>query len=200
MHKDMIGTVFVLPNGYFTQPDAKGEYKFEDIANQEYILQAWHPRLAPEEVEKNIKSIKLNGKDEVFDLAIASASKPDEIHDMVNAKDYSAIADDIEKEVFQAIEDWKAGKNYISRNRMLAAITKHFEGEGLKDAITKSFSDNRSRILEEKLDTIRKKISGLGPYSDQKFTKEGLQSEAKIAMDQIRENVRELQNRLNPTP
>lgn len=198
MHKDMIGTIFVVPNGYFTQPNEKGEYKFDNVANQEYILQAWHPRLAPEEVEQNIKSIKLNGKDEVFNFAIASASKPDEIHDMINTKDYSLIVDDIEKEVYQAIDDWKAGKTYISRNRMLAAITKHFEGEGLKDAITKSFSETRSKALEDKLDTIRKKISGLGPYSEQKFTKEGLQSEAKLAIDQIRENVRELHNRLNP--
>lgn len=199
MHKDMIGTIFVVPNGYYTQPNEKGEYTFTDVLNQEYILQAWHPSMTPEDVEKNLKSVKLDGKDEIFDFTIASTSKLDEIHDMVNTKDYSLIADDIEKEVLQAIEDYKAGKTYISRNRMLAAITKHFEGEGLKDAISKSFSEKRSQMLEEKLDTIRKKISGLGPYADQKFTKESLQSEAKLAMDQIRENVRELHNRLNPT-
>jgi plastocyanin len=199
MHKDMIGTIFVVPNGYYTQPNDKGEYAFNDVSNQEYVLQAWHPSMAPEDVEKNLKSIKLDGKDEVFDFTIASASKPDEIHDMVNSKDYSLVADDIEKDMFEAIEDWKAGKNYASRNRMLSAITKHFEGEGLKDAITKSFSEKRSQMLEDKLDTIRKKISGLGPYADQKFTKEGLMNEAKMAMDQIRENVRELHNRLNPT-
>lgn len=199
MHKDMIGTIFVVPNGHYTHPNENGEYSFTNVANQEYILQAWHPSMAPEDVEKNLRGVKLDGKDETFDFAIASASKLDEIHDMVNTKDYSLIADDIEKEMFQAIEDWKAGKTYISRNRMLSAITKHFEGEGLKDAITKSFSEKRSQMLEEKLDIIRKKISGLGPYADQKFTKEGLQSEAKLAMDQIRENVRELHNRLNPT-
>ncbi|MBI4389711.1 MAG: tetratricopeptide repeat protein [Nitrospinae bacterium] len=199
MHKDMIGVIFVVPNGYYTIADKNGNYHFEKLPNIEYLLQVWNPRLGPSEVESHMKGLKLNGADQTLDFDIATASQPGEIHDMVDEKDYKAIADLIESEVLQAIDDWQAGKDYISRKRMLNAITRYYEGEGLKGAITKSFSEKRGQALEEKLDVIRKKISGLGPYKDQKFTRESLQDETRLAVNQLRENIRELEHRLNPS-
>jgi hypothetical protein len=116
---------------------------------------------------------------------------------MVDPTDYNAIVDNIEKEMFQAIQDWKAGKRSIPRKRMLMAITKHYDGEGLKGAIAKSFSEKRSENLEKKLDDIRKQISGIGVSNDE-VTEESLKSQAKFAVDQLRNNVRELEARLNP--
>ena len=114
----------------------------------------------PEDVEKNIKSIKLTGKDENFDFKIASASKPGEIHDLVDATDYNVVVDSIEKEMRLAIEDWGKGKKFMPRKRMLKAITQYYDGEGLKGAIAKSFSEQRSLKLEQAMDEIRK--HGLG--------------------------------------
>lgn len=199
MHKDMIGVIFVVPNGYYTLADKNGNYKFEKLPNIEYLLQVWNSRLGPSEVESNMKALKLNGADQTLNFNIAAASQAGEIHDMVDEKDYKAIADLIEKEVLQAIDDWKAGKDYLSSKRMLTAITRYYEGEGLKGAITKSFSEKRGQVLEEKLDVIRKKISGLGPYKGQKFTGESLQDETRLAVNQLRENIRELEHRLNPS-
>ncbi|MEE9257917.1 MAG: tetratricopeptide repeat protein, partial [Nitrospinaceae bacterium] len=53
LHKDMMGTVFVVPNGYYAQTNASGEYRFDNVKSQEYILEFWHPQLYPEDVEKN---------------------------------------------------------------------------------------------------------------------------------------------------
>ncbi len=199
LHKDMIGTVFVVPNGYYTQTNEAGEYEFRDLVNQEYLFQVWHPRLYPEEVGRQMKSQKLNGADLDYDFAIASSSKAGEVHDLVDDVDYRAIADVIEKEVFQAIADWKAGKKYLSRKRMLMAITKHFDGMGLKGAITKSFSEKRGLSLEGQLDVIRKKISGLGKYKEG-VTEEGLKSETRLVMSQIRNSIQELEARLKLSP
>ena len=110
---------------------------------------------------------------------------------MVDPTDYTAIVDNIEREMFQAIEDWKNGKKFISRKRMLMAVTKHYAGEGLKGAIAKSFSSKRSILLEQKLDTIRKEISGIGKPKE-KITEESLLSQAKFAVSQLRLNVKEL--------
>ena len=41
MHKDMIGTLFVVPNGYYTKVDANGDYQFENIKSDDYIMQVW---------------------------------------------------------------------------------------------------------------------------------------------------------------
>ncbi len=135
--------------------------------------------------------------DQTLDFDIKSQSKPGEIHDLVDPTDYNSIVDNIEKEVYQAIADWKAGKKSIPRKRMLMAITKHYDGEGLKGAIAKSFSEKRSLNLEKKLDAIRKQISGIG-VSDQEVTEDSLKSQAKFTIDQLRNNVRELEARLNP--
>ena len=197
MHKDMIGTLFVVPNGYYTKPDANGDYKFDNIKSEGYIMQVWNPMLAPNEVEANLKSADLTGADATFDFDIKSASAPGEIHDMTDPTDYNAIVDNIEKEMFQAIEDWKNGKKFISRKRMLMAITKHYDGEGLKGAIAKSFSSKRSIQLEQKLDKIRKEISG---YSKTEVTETSLTSQAKFAVSQLRLNVKELEARIQPTP
>jgi plastocyanin len=197
LHKDMMGTIFVVPNGYSTHPDAKGEFSFDKVKSQGYLLQVWHPRLNPEEVEANLTTVDLKGEDKTFDMDIKSTSQPGEIHDMVDPTDYSAIVDTIEKEMFQAITDWKNGKKSIPRKRMLMAITKHYDGEGLKGAIAKSFSQKRSLQLEKKLDEIRKHISGIGVAKGE-VTEESLTSKAKFAVSQLRNNVQELEARLNP--
>ncbi len=197
MHKDMLGTIFVVPNGYHTEPDENGEYSFDKVKSQGYLLQVWHPSLDPAIVEKQLKPIELNGDDQNIDFTIASASKPGEIHDLVDPTDYNAIVDNIEKEMFQAIEDWKQGKKSIPRKRMLMAITKHFDGEGLKGAIAKSFSHRRSIQLERKLDEIRKMISGIGVKKGE-VTEEILKNKAEFVVSQLRNNVRELEARLNP--
>jgi hypothetical protein len=160
-------------------------------------MQVWDPMLSPEEVESNLKSADLTGVDQTFDFDIKSASVPGEIHDMTDPTDYNAIVDNIEKEMLQAIEDWKNGKKFISRKRMLMAITKHYDGEGLKGAIAKSFSSKRSIQLEQKLDTIRKEISGYGK-SEKTITEDSLISQAKFAVSQLRLNVKELKARLTP--
>ena len=197
LHKDMIGTIFVVPNGYSTQPDANGKFSFDQVKSQGYLLQIWNPRLNPEEVEANLKPVDLKGVDQTFDIDIKSTSQPGEIHDMVDPTDYNAIVDTIEKEMFQAITDWKNGKKSIPRKRMLMVITKHFDGEGLKGAIAKSFSQKRSLQLEKKLDEIRKHISGIGVAKGE-VTEESLTSKAKFAISQLRNNVQELEARLNP--
>jgi tetratricopeptide (TPR) repeat protein len=199
MHKDMIGTIFVVPNGFHTKPNANGDYQFDNIKSEGYIMQVWDPMLAPGEVEANLRAADLTGVDQAFDFDIKSASVPGEIHDMTDPTDYNAIVDNIEKEMFQAIEDWKNGKKFISRKRMLMAITKHYAGEGLKGAIAKSFSSKRSILLEQKLDTIRKEISGYGK-SEEPVTEENLKSQAKFAVSQLRLNVKELEARIQPTP
>lgn len=197
LHKDMMGTIFVVPNGYSTHPDAKGEFSFDKVKSQGYLLQVWHPRLNPEEVEANLTTVDLKGEDKTFDFDIKSTSQPGEIHDMVDPTDYNAIVDTIEKEMFQAIADWKNGKKSIPRKRMLMVITKHYDGEGLKGAIAKSFSQKRSLQLEKKLDVIRKHISGIGVAKGE-VTEESLTSKAKFAVSQLRNNVQELEARLNP--
>jgi tetratricopeptide (TPR) repeat protein/plastocyanin len=197
MHKDMIGTLFVVPNGYYTKPSANGDYQFDNIKSEGYIMQVWDPILSPDEVADNLKSADLTGVDQTFDFDIKSASVPGEIHDMTDPTDYNAIVDNIEKEMLQAIEDWKNGKKFISRKRMLMAITKHYDGEGLKGAIAKSFSSKRSIQLEQKLDKIRKEISGIGK-ADVEITESSLTSQAKFAVSQLRLNVKELEARLKP--
>ena len=196
LHKDMVGTLFVVPNGYYAQVNENGQFSFDEVKSNEYIMQFWHPRLYPEEVEIHAKEVSLTGEDKVLDIDIKTQSNVGEIHDLVDETDYNLIVDNIEKEMLQAIADWKNGKKFISRKRMLMAITKHFEGEGLKGAIAKSFSVNRSENLEKKLDSVRKKISGID--KSEEVTEDGLKKQANLVIAQLRSNVRELENRLNP--
>ncbi len=198
MHKDMLGTLFVAPNGYFAQTNEKGEFHFDKVKSQEYIMTLWHPRLFPEEVQKHAKGVSLTGVDQTLDIAIESISKPDEVHDLVDETDYNLVVDNIEEEVSKAIRAWKDGKKYLSRKRMLIAITKYYDGAGLKGAISKSFSEKRSELIESQLDSIRKQISGLN--KKQNPSEESLKFEADRVIAQLRNNVQELKNRLNPTP
>ncbi|MBT5985584.1 MAG: tetratricopeptide repeat protein [Nitrospina sp.] len=199
LHKDMMGTIFAVPNGYFTQPDKQGKYEFNEVKSAGYIMQAWAPHLAPGDVEANLKSADLNGEDKAFDFDIKTASLPGELHDMVDPVDYNAVVDNIDNELKQAIQDWENGKKYVSRKRVLMAITKHYDGGGLKGALAKSFSEKRSLGLEDKLDDIRKIISGIGAEA-KSATGDSLRKRAAFAVAQFRVNVKELEARLNPDP
>ena len=126
-----------------------------------------------------MKTADLNGEDQTFNFDIQTASLPEEIHDMVDSVDYNALVDNIDSELKQAIKDWESGKKYVSRKRALMAVTKYYDGGGLKGALAKSFSEKRSKGLEKKIDDIRKIISGivsedktnldLSPYSSKRF-------------------------------
>jgi hypothetical protein len=196
MHKDMIGTIFVVPNGYYAQVDEQGKFSFSDVNSTEYIMQFWHPQLYPEEVLSHAREVSLTGEDKTLEIKVVSQSKVGEIHDLVDDTDYKQIVDSIEKEINQAITDWKNKKKFISRKRMLIAITRHYEGEGLKGAIAKSFSVNRSEKLEQSLDSIRKKISGINKSTE--VTEDNLRTQAGRVVAQLRNNVKELEYRLNP--
>jgi hypothetical protein len=80
---------------------------------------------------------------------------------------------------------------------MLMAITKHYDGEGLKGAIAKSFSEKRSLGLEKKLDDMRKQISGIGVKRED-VSEKALLSQANFIVSQLRLTVKELEARLNP--
>ncbi|MCS5661550.1 MAG: hypothetical protein NZ842_14230, partial [Dehalococcoidia bacterium] len=159
----------------------------------------WAPHLAPGDVEANLKSADLNGEDKIFDFDIKTASLPEEIHDMVDPVDYNAVVDNIDSELEQAIKDWESGKKYVSRKRALMAVTKHYDGGGLKGALAKSFSEKRSQGLEDKLDDIRKIISGIGTDANS-ATGNSLRQKAAFAVAQLRNNVQELEARLHPNP
>jgi hypothetical protein len=79
------------------------------------------------------------------------------------------------------------------------AITQYYDGGGLKGALAKSFSEKRSEGLEDKLDDIRKIISGIGVGS-KLATGDSLRQKVAFAVSQLRNNVRELEARLNPDP
>ena len=194
MHKDMLGTIFAVPNGYYTLLDPDGSYAFDKVKSKEYLMQVWAPRLNPSEVEANMKSIGLTGKDAVYDFDIKSEGQPGEIHDIVDKTDYNAIVNSMEVLIYDAIASWNEGKKYKPRKQMLIAITKHFDGEGLKGAIAKSFSEKRSAGLESKLDSIRKKLSGLG--KDVSVNEQSLKNEAALVISQLRLNVQELEARV----
>ena len=197
LHKDMVGTIFVVPNGYYTQPDKQGNFKFKEVKSSGYIIQTWAPHLAPENVETNLKTADLNGEDQTFNFDIQTASLPEEIHDMIDSVDYNALVDNIDSELKQAIKDWENGKKYVSRKRALMAVTKYYDGGGLKGALAKSFSEKRSQGLEDKLDDIRKVISGIGKNS-KSATGDSLRQKVAFAVSQLRNNVLELEARLNP--
>jgi len=199
LHKGMVGTIFVVPNGYYTEPDERGNYEFNQVKSAGYIMQAWAPYLAPGDVEANLKSANLNGEDKTFDFNIKTSSLPGEVHDMVDPIDYNAIVDNIDSELVQAIKDWESGKKYVSRKRALMAITKHYDGGGLKGALAKSFSEKRSKDLEDKLDEIRKIISGVSAEA-KSATGNSLRQKVAFVVTLLRNNVQELETRLNPDP
>ena len=100
--------------------------------------------------------------------------------------------------MLQAIKDWGNGKKFMPRKRMLKAITQYYDGEGLKGAIAKSFSEQRSLKLEQAMDEIRKQVSGIGVT--EKVTDASLKFKAERVLAQLRNNVKELEHRLNPKP
>ena len=81
----------------------------------------------------------------------------------------------------------------------MIAITKFYDGGGLKGALAKSFSEKRSQGLEDKLDDIRKIISGIGTEA-KASTGDSLRKRAAFVVSQLRLNVKELKARLNPDP
>jgi plastocyanin len=45
LHPNMEGTIFITPNGWYTQADASGRYTIKDVPPGRYTLVAWHKKV-----------------------------------------------------------------------------------------------------------------------------------------------------------
>ena len=63
VHPKMQGFVVVVPNDYFTQPDAQGNYQIGGIPAGRYKLRAWHDGLQTAETWVNLEEAKIRDID-----------------------------------------------------------------------------------------------------------------------------------------
>ena len=55
IHPRMNAYLYVVPNDFYAQADAQGNYRLKNVPPGHYRLRAWHPRLQSKELEITVR-------------------------------------------------------------------------------------------------------------------------------------------------
>ena len=160
-HFNMRGMIYVAPSPYFAITDMKGEFKIENVPQGEYKVEAWHPRLTPQEAEKGAVEIKMVGRSE--QIALKFSAESDEGTDLtgVFSQDWNLVVQDINKELDAVMAGWKKGSRRGATTKVMTIQSRLYESSGLKNTIQQTHGRERVITHEKSFDRIRKGVQGI---------------------------------------
>jgi plastocyanin len=166
-HERMRGLIYVAPSSYVAVTDDRGAFQITGVPSGAYRVEAWHPRLSPEEQSRGGANVTVAADTTVSVSLELSAAAPLGV-DLTDTtdQDWMAVTDQIREQLFKAVTLWKDGAITAATIRVTTAQSRLYGESGLRDAIAKRVSRERADEHERRLDHFRKRIQGLIDASD----------------------------------
>jgi plastocyanin len=165
-HDRMRGLIYVTPSPYFAVTDGAGAFHIAGVPAGAYRVEAWHPRLSPEEQARGAAAVVVAATPMSVSLQL-SAAAPDgaDLTDTAD-QDWLAVTDEIRGQLLKAVALWKSGAVTAATIRASTAQSRLFGESGLRDALAKRVSADRLAEHERRMDQFRKRIQGLADAQD----------------------------------
>jgi plastocyanin len=166
-HERMRGLIYVAPSPYFAVTDDRGAFEITGLPAGVYRVEAWHPRLSPEEQARGGADATVAADTTVSVSLTLSAAAPPGV-DLTDTMDqnWRAVTDQIREQLLKAVALWKDGAVTAATIRVTTTQSRHYGESGLRDAIATRISRIRADEHERRLDQFRKRIQGLINASD----------------------------------
>ncbi len=170
-HERMRGLIYVAPSSSFAVTDDRGAYQINGVPSGAYRVEAWHPRLSPEEHVRGGATVTVAAETATVALQLSAAAPPGiDLTDSPD-QDWRAVTDQIREQLLKAVALWEDGAITAATIRATTTQSRLYGESGLRDAIATRVSRERADEHERRLDHFRKRIQGLTDTSD---TKAGL--------------------------
>jgi hypothetical protein len=158
----MRGLIFVAPSAYFAVSNALGQFEIPNVPPGRYRVEAWHPRLTPEERAQGAADLTLAGVPQVVELRFAAKAPAGADLTETTDRDWMSVVEQIRAELDRAVGHWKNGSITAATARVMSVQSRLYGESGLRDAIAQTFGKTRATEHEHRLDALRKRIQGIG--------------------------------------
>jgi len=188
-HQSMHGLIIVAPSAFFAIADTRGRFEIRDVPAGRYQVEAWHPQLTPDERAKGSVDLDLDGGGRVVQLRFAAKAPPGTDLTETVDRDWVSVVEQIRAELDRALGHWKNGGTTAATSKVMSIQSRLYGESGLRDAIAENFGKDRAAEHERRLDTLRKRIQGMGT---EPTTEANLRDDAAALVDGLMRDARKL--------
>jgi plastocyanin len=161
-HHGMRGLIFVAPSPYFAVADSLGRFNVAGAPDGRYRLEAWHPRLTPEERARGAVDVTVGGGAQVVELRLAAKAPAGTDLTETAGGHWGSVVEEIRAELDRAIGHWKNGNGTAAATRVMSAQSRLYGESGLRNAVAKLLGTDRAAEHDRGLDAFRKRVQGIG--------------------------------------
>ena len=165
IHTKMRAIVFVSPSAYFATTGTEGKFELQAPAGS-YRIEAWHPRLTPEEITAGGRAVTVGAEAVQVDLALTAQAPAGANLIDVPDQDWGPVVDELGASIDQVIERWKQGGKTVALAKMMTARSRLYGESGLRSAVIQKLGDARAEEHEAQFNTLIKLVQKEGPGVD----------------------------------
>lgn len=158
IHIQMRGLVFVAPTPYYAVVGKDGTYQLPKVPPGAYQIEAWHPRLTPEEIKAGSRAVTVGEKGaEVNFSLIGKAPKEANLTDVPD-RDWMEVLGEIGASIDRAVEKLNEGKRTGATTRVMTTHSRIYGESGLRNAISQKLGAGRAELHDRHFSALVKQI------------------------------------------
>lgn len=186
IHLLMRGLVFVAPSPYYAVAGKDGKYRLPKVPAGSYEIEAWHPRLTPEEIVAGRRKVTVGAEPVSVDFSLTGkAPKEANLTDVPN-RDWMEVVQEIETSLDQAIEKWKEGKKTGATTRVMTTHSRIYGESGLRNAISQKLGSEEAEAHDARFGALVKQVQKDNPEE------KALRSEQEKLLAGLKEDIRKM--------
>lgn len=166
IHTQMRGLVFVAPSQYYAVAGKEGKYDLPKVPPGAYRMEAWHPRLTPEEIKAGSRSITVGAEALSVDIALTGKAPKEANLTEVPDRNWMEVHDEIRTLLDQAIAKWKEGKKTGALTKVMTTHSRIYGESGLRNAISQKLGKSQAEAHDARFSALVKQIQKEGPSAE----------------------------------
>lgn len=172
IHTQMMGLVFVSPSPHYAVVGEDGEYALPNVPPGRYRIEAWHPRLTPDEIKAGSRSITVGPETLSVDLALTTSAPKEANLIEVPDRDWTKVLNEIGVSLDRAIETWREGKRTGALTRVMTTHSRVYGESGLRNAILQKLGKSEAEGHDARFNALVKQVQRKGPGVEGAIRKE----------------------------
>ncbi len=178
IHTRMRGMVFVAPSPYYAVVGKDGEYDLPKVPPGRYQIEAWHPRLAADEIKAGSRPITVGSEAVSVDFSLTGKAPKEANLTEVPDKDWMEVLNEMGAALDQAIVKWKEGKKTGALTKVMTTHSRVYGESGLRNAVSQKLGKRQAEAHDAQFNALAKQIQKDGPPAEAaiRFEKEKLLS------------------------
>ncbi len=184
IHIQMRGLVFVSPTPYYTVVGKDGKYELPEAPPGPYQVEAWHPRLTPDEIKAGSRAVTVGAKGAEVNFSLTGKAPKEANLTDVPDRDWMVVLGEIGASLDQAIQTLKEGKRTGATTKVMTTHSRIYGESGLRNAIAQKLGSGRAELHDSHFSALVKQV--------QKEDRSAIQTEKERLLAGLKEDIQKM--------